>query len=406
MKAYDIVLLSLPDWVDTSPTMYFPLSLMYLASSLREEKFKVHILDCRTGIKELPEAKFYGFSCATPQIKIAKQLAKQLKGKTQTIIGGAHASLLPQDCVKDFDYVVKGEGEKILPMILKGWYDKGIIEAPRIAFLDDVPFPAWDMVSQPFSETLFPGERYGKGELAATLIASRGCPMTPPCAFCGNVHQRPVIYRSADSILAELKELKKLGIRHFRFEDDNFTIIPEFERLCNKMVKLDIRYKCHTRSDLMKPDRAELMKLSGCEECGLGVESADDLVLEKVNKKETAEQHKKAISIIKKAGMRAKTYFVMGLPGETDKTVEFNKAFIKETQIDKWTISTFMPYPGCPVFKSPGKFGVRIINNDFSKWWNYAEGYSHLLEGQTPVEMWTRYKKFYEWLRNEENWKV
>ena len=59
--------------------------------------------------------------------------------------------------------------------------------------------------------------------------------------------------------------------------------------------------------------------------------------------------HERAIQIIKEAGLRAKAYFVMGLPGETDETLQQNKDFVKKTQIDKWTISTFMPYPGCPV---------------------------------------------------------
>lgn len=398
----DIVLLALPDWVDTQPTMYFPLSLMYLASSLQKENFRVRVLDCRLGMKELPEAKFYGFSCTTPQIKIAKEVSRKLKGKAITIIGGAHASLLPQDCIKDFDYVVIGEGEKVLPMILKGWYEKGIVQAPRLALLDDLPFPAWDIIEAPFSETLFPGERYGKGEIGATLIGSRGCPFD--CQFCGNLHRLPVIYRSADSILSELKELVKRGIKYFRFEDDNFTLIPEFERLCEKMNKLDIRYKCQTRSDLMRPDKAEMMKMSGCEECGLGVESADDRVLKIVNKKETAEQHRKAISIIKNSGMRAKTYFITGLPGETDQTIEFNKEFVTETQIDKWTISTFTPYPGCPIFKSPGKFKIQVINNDYSKWWNFSSAYNHILIGQTKDEMWKRYTDFYKWLK-EEKWK-
>ena len=396
----DLVLLSLPDWVDTQPLMYFPLSLTGLAAVVRQAGFDVRIVDCRDGIKPLPEARFYGFSCATPQINVAKKWASELKGKT--IIGGAHASLLPLDCVKHFNYVVKGEGERVLVEILKGQHQEGIITASRIKDLDSLPYPAWDMVDQPFSDTLFPGERYGKGELAATLIGSRGCPMTPTCSFCGNIYPAPVTFRSADNIIGELKELIKRGVRHFRFEDDCFTIHPEFEYLCKEMAKLDIRYKCHTRSDLMKPEKANLLKLSGCEECGLGVESADNVVLRVNNKRELASTHVGATVILKQAGLRVKTYFVMGLPGETDKTLELNKEFVKEAKVDKWTVSTFCPYPGCPVFKSPGRFGIEIINKDFSKWWNYCqEGYNHIIYGQTQQQMWARYKEFYRWLRED-----
>jgi anaerobic magnesium-protoporphyrin IX monomethyl ester cyclase len=396
----DLILLSLPDEVDANPLMYFPLSLMYLASVTRKAGYDVQIVDCRDGVKPLPEAKFYGFSCATPQINVAKEWARQLKG--QTIIGGAHASLLPNDCVKYFDYVVRGEGENVILDILKGQINHGIISAPRISNLDTIPYPAWDMVDSPFSDTLFPGERYGKGELASTLIGSRGCPFS--CSFCGNIFCAPVTYRSADNIIGELKELIKLGVRHFRFEDDCFTIHPEFSYLCKELAKLDIHYKAHTRSDLMKPEVAELLKLSGCEECGLGVESADNDVLKLNNKKETSDDHKRAIKIIKNSGLRAKTYFVMGLPGETDKTLELNKQFVVDTQLDKWTISTFCPYPGCPVFKAPGKYGIEILNQNFSKWWNYSDNYNHIILGQTKEQMWERYKSFYNFMRGE-NWK-
>jgi len=392
----DLILLSLPDWVDNDPKMYFPLSLMILGAVVRDAGFDVEIVDCRGGIKALPEARFYGFSCATPQINVAKEWAKQLKG--QTIIGGAHASLLPLDCVKHFDYVVRGEGEEVLIEILKGSRQKGIITSNRIKQLDLVPYPAWDMVEQPFSDTLFPGERYGKGALAATLIGSRGCPFN--CHFCGNIHRAPVTFRSMDNIIGELKKLMELGVSHFRFEDDCFTIHPKFEDLCLEMARLKIHYKCHTRSDLLKPELADLLFYSGCEECGLGVESADDDVLRINGKRETASQHRVAVKILKDAGLRVKTYFVAGLPGETDKTLALNKQFAVDTQIDKWTVSTFCPYPGTAIFNSPGKFGIEIINKDFSKWWNYCEeGYNHLLYGQTREQMWARYKEFYRFLK-------
>jgi anaerobic magnesium-protoporphyrin IX monomethyl ester cyclase len=390
----------MPDWVDSNPKMYFHLSLMYLAAVTRKAGYDVEIVDCRGGIKPLPEAKFYGFSCATPQINVAKQWAKQLKG--QTIIGGAHASLLPNDCTKHFDYVVQGEGENVILQILSGKVEKGIVATDRIRNLDSIPYPAWDMVQNPFSDTLFPGERYGKGELAATLIGSRGCPFS--CQFCGNIHKQPVYFRSAKNIIGELQELIKLGVRHFRFEDDCFTIHPEFDKLCKQMALLDIHYKCHTRSDLTTDYKAQLMKFSGCEECGLGVESADNDVLKLNNKKETADDHLKAVGILRNAGMRVKTYFVMGLPGETDKTLGLNKEFARKAKVDKWTISTFMPYPGCPIFKAPGLFKIEILNHDFSKWWNYAQGsYNHIIYGQTKEKMWQRYQEFYAFMK-EGNW--
>ncbi len=394
----DLVLLPLPDPIAANPKMYFSLAILYIAAAAKEAGYDVEIVDCRDGMKELPPARFYGFSCATPQIDEAKRVAKTVDG--QTIIGGAHASLLPYDCHRHFDYTVVGEGEQVIIGILSGAVEKGIVRAPRISDLNKVPYPAWDLADDVFSTTLFPGERYGEGPKAMTLIGSRGCPYH--CAYCGNVHTTPVTYRSAENMIGEIDALIDRGVYHYRFEDDNFTLIPDFVGLCQELTKRDIRYKCHTRSDLLTGMKAEMMKYSGCEECGLGVESADDAVLKKVNKGETVKDHLRAAAILRAAGIRVKAYFVTGLPGETDETIELNKTFAVAADIAKWPVSTFTPYPGCPVYRRPGAFGVEIVNHNFSDWWNYSSAYNHRLEGQSREEMWARYEALYSFLRGRE----
>ena len=279
--------------------------------------------------------------------------------------------------------------------------DKGNYKTNRIRNLDNIPFPSRDVVATPFSDTLFPGERYGKGDLAATTIGSRGCPFM--CAFCGNVYRAPVIYRSCENIIGELRQLINSGVTHFRFEDDNFTLHPEFPRLCLEIERLNIFYKCHTRSNLLTLEIADILKLSGCEECGIGVESADDRVLEIVHKQETTKQHGHAVEILRKAGIRSKTYFISGLPGETDETLKLNMEFMQTYKPEKWTISTFSPYPGCDVYNNPSKYNIRIIRKDWSRWGNFCkDSYNHIIEGQSPDEMWNRYKKMYAYFRSDE----
>ncbi len=394
----DLVLFVLPNARLSDPMMYFPLGVLYLAAVARRAGFDVRIVDFRMGVDEeaIPESEFYGFSATTPEIVVAKKLAQRIKG--HTIIGGAHATLLPEDCVKDFNWVVRGEGENILPGILAGLQPQGVHIAPRLN-LDNLPLPAWDLAEHPFSETLFPGERYGKSELAATIIGSRGCPFS--CHFCANPLRPPVVYRSADNILTEVATLKSMGVNHFRFEDDNITLLPDFERLCLLMKEMKVHWKAHTRSDQLTQSKAQLLRLGGCEECGIGVESADDRVLRINNKKETVSDHIKAVKMLKDAGVRVKTYFISGLPGETDETLNRNMEFISKVQPEKWTVSTFIPYPGCAIYQRPGAFGIRIVDRDFTNWWNFAPHFVHELNGQTRKQMWQRYTWFYEWLRSD-----
>jgi len=396
----DLCLISLPNPVLANPTMYFPLGILYIAAVVKEAGYNVGIVDMRDGLKDVPDAHFYGFSCTTPEVTYARSLMRQLDGKT--IIGGAHPSLAPDDC-KDFDYVVVGEGEVAILAVLGGIKTQLVMSPSRLQELDNIPYPAWDMVERPFSEELFPGERYGKGELGATLIASRGCNFN--CSFCGNVYRKPTVFRSIENIIGELKELQKRGVYYFRFEDDNFTTHPQFADLCLKLNGLGIKYKCHTRSRLLTLGKARLLKWSGCEEMSVGVESGDQDVLDINHKQESVEHHLQAVSNIREARMRAKTYLIAGLPGETGASVERTKDFIRQSKPDKWTLSTFTPYPGCDVYRRPKEYGVEILDWDYSKWWNFCEdSFVHRLEGQTQEEMWQRYLELYEWLKNE-TWK-
>jgi anaerobic magnesium-protoporphyrin IX monomethyl ester cyclase len=398
----DLVLIQPPNPVLTNPLMYSPLGLLYLTSAAQHSGFSVEVVDMRAGEQPVPKARYYGFSCTTPEIEYARKMAKTLKGKT--IVGGAHPSLLPDDCKGDFDFVVRGEGELVLPQILRGLHRKGsVVLGQRIEHLDTLPFPDWDALQHPFSEELFPGERYGRGEVAATVIASRGCPFH--CAFCANVMRNPVKFRSIANVMLEIKELMDRGVTHFRFEDDIFTLHPKFLEFCSKLSVLNINYKCHGRSDLLTKEMVKALKLSGCEEFGLGVESADNKVLALNKKKEDIIATVKAVKLLKEYGVRVKTYFIAGLPGETDETLRLNKEFFKACKPDKWTLSTFTPYPGSDIFNNPAKYGIVITEDDYSKWWNFnIQSYNHVINGQTPDEMWTRYTKLYKWLRGD-SWK-
>lgn len=395
----DIALIQLPNPA-LATQMYHSLGILYLASTVERAGYSVEIVDLRHGDRLLPKAEFYGFSCTTPEIYYARKLAKQVKGIT--VVGGGHPSLMPEDCMKDFDYVVMGEGEEvILDIIGHGGKHKQVIKTARISDLDKIPYPARHLVKNPFSTNIFAGERYGEDAPTATMIISRGCPFR--CHFCGNIFYKAVTFRGVGNIIGEMKLLiNRYNIKHFKFMDDNFTLHPEFKELCHQIGNLNIQYIAHTRSDLMTPEKAELLFKSGCVQSGLGVESADNNVLKINNKLETAEQHKEAIKILKEAGLRTKPYWMTGLPGETDETIELNKQFMIDTQPAKWTVSTFTPYPGCAIHENPDKFGITIIEKDWSKYWNYCQGrYNHVLKGQTQEQMWARYEGFYNWLRSE-----
>ena len=184
-------------------------------------------------------------------------------------------------------------------------------------------------------------------------------------------------FRSAKNVADEIKHLiGKYDCHNFRFVDDSFTIKRDrFFELCELFKPLNIHFRTQTRSDLLTPEMCVALKECGCEELGLGVESADDHVLEVVRKGETVEQHRAAVKMARDAGLTVKVNIMTGLPAETWATIEANKQFFREAKPDKYIHNVFCPFPGCDIWRNPAAYGVRILDTDYSKYYNFTESF-------------------------------
>ncbi len=388
----------------STPTMYFSLGLLYIAAVLEKAGHVVKIVDLRKDYHPIPEADFYGITATTSmEITHAKQISRYLKKRYPNavrILGGHHALYFPEECIKDFDVVVVGEGEKaVLEVVDEG--ARGIVQGGITRNLDAVPFPARHLLPEEsvFSNALFEGEKYGKGPKATTLITSRGCPYQ--CAFCPQM--KVIRFRSPENVAEEIQYLqKRYDCHHFRFVDDSFTIKKSrLFKICSLFEPLNIHFRTQTRSDLLTPEMCEALKRAGCDELGLGVETADDKVLKLINKGETVEDHKRAVLMTKESGLRVKTNWMTGLPGETWETIEKNKQFIRETKPDRWILNQFCPFPGCDVWRAPEKYGVRILDKDWSKYYNFTESFIET-DVASNAELNAHFADFNKFLRSEE----
>ena len=389
----------------TSPRSYFPLSLLYIGAMLEQEGVSVVIADLRgrgIDIAQIPEGDIYAFTATTGDIGECKEIATLLKKRSPQsirVIGGAHATVMPEDCITCFDAIVRGDGELAIIDVLNG--KRGLITHVIDSDLDAIPFPARHLIGEAgFSYSMFVGEKYGINPKTTVIISSRGCPFN--CSFCAN-WDRHVRFRNPEKVAEEIKEVvDKWDCRHFHFEDDTFSInTNRVFRLCDELKPLAIKWKAHTRSECMNYEVAKKMKDSGCVEVAFGVESADDLVLEKANKGVTAEEHKDAVLVAKEAGLIAKVYLITGLPLETRHTIELNKQFLIQTKPDKWSLSRFTPFPGCDIWTNPDKYGVKWIDREFSHFWNFPEHTTIEYEDTSAEELDLRYGEFYLWLKSD-----
>lgn len=406
----DILFVLAPNTVLYNPLMYYPLGVLYLAAECRKQGYTVAIEDMRDWDKQRalnwipPKTHITAFTATSGEADIVKMLSTRARSD-RVIVGGAHATLSPEDFDGYFPTIVRGEGEQVIGQIIRG--RSGVIQTDRITNLDALEYPAWGLLEYErcFSKTLFPGERYGEQEQrAATIIGSRGCPFS--CSFCGNMLNRQVIYRSGANIAQELSILRdQYNIRHFRFEDDNITLNKVWLReVCDAIRPLDIMFKAHTRASLLTQADANMLRKAGCCEMGIGLETADPKILETMQKGITPKHASQAVEILRAAHIRSKVYLMTGLPGETWKSIELTKQWMAENKPDKWTLSRFAPYPGTQVYRHPELFKVTLNGHyDSEHLWNFAAEPAYVLKGVKRADMNKRYQYLYNWLKENIN---
>lgn len=357
-----------------------PLGLGYIAAYVEKRKYSVKILDFDAEkmvldnfIKLLPEFRpgIVGLSCTTPTIMTVIDIANNVKNYDENILviaGGPHVSALPEETLQrsKIDIVVRGEGEFTTVEILE--YLKGKIELSEIKGIsyknngkiihnpDRKLFRNIDLLSFP-ARHLLPMDRYrtnnyleAYGDKFANIMATRGCPYR--CIFCGQdiIFKHTVRVRTAKKIVDELEEISKnFGIKVFSFEDSTFTFNPKLvEETCQEILSRGLKIKWGTmgRADLTDKELYQIMRKAGCILIFYGIESGNQHILNRARKNITLDQARKAVKVVKKAGIPVNTSFILGLPGENKDTIMETINFAIELNPDYATFSLATPYPG------------------------------------------------------------
>jgi radical SAM superfamily enzyme YgiQ (UPF0313 family) len=231
------------------------------------------------------------------------------------------------------------------------WRSAGEIKTnwdrPFIPDLDELPLPM---------HHLLPLERYRLPLVNgpyAFVVPSRGCPAG--CKFCIKhvSYNYSVRLRSAENIMAELWLLKKLGIDNVMMYADLFTVSrDQVMSLCKAMIeeKLAMKWMCNSRVDYVDEEMLALMGRSGCHMISWGIESGSKEILKRVHKGTDPEKVERALRWSKKAGIKNFGYFIIGLPGETETTIQQTIAFSKTLPLNVAIFHIAAPYPGTPFF--------------------------------------------------------
>ncbi len=383
-----------------------PMNLAYLAATLRPAGFEVAIIDYETtpfSVSHLQNAlqrvrpSLAGITCTTPTVNSAAQLAAAIKAHAPdvvTVIGGSHASALPEPTLREFpafDCLVFGEGETtFLELCIRtrdGGRDGSInglafrengsvtLNAPRqlIADLDSIPFPARDLIN--YTTQAGHSSRGFSNKLHSTeLFTSRGCPVG--CSFCAiqATFGRSVRFRDPSFIEDEVSRMvREHHFNHVVIADDTFTLQPDrAATICEILERSGIvSWNCDTRVNSVSLELLKTMKRCGCEKVAFGVESGSQRMLDLIGKGITVDQVRNAVSWAKQAGIKhIEGNFIIGCdPSETLQDLEETRKLISALPWTFVSVAVIVPYPGTPVRERMLSAG--LIEND-ATWEHYV----------------------------------
>ena len=218
---------------------------------------------------------------------------------------------------------------------------------PDIRDLDELPFPAWDLVNIPLYRRIWL-ERHGY--YAMNMATTRGCPFH--CNWCAKpIWGQRYNVRSAENVVAELKWLKDNYQPDFIwFVDDIFGLKPGWlERFAALVERQNagVPFKCLSRVDLLlRPGEIAALKRAGAALVWVGAESGSQAILDAMDKGTRVEQISQAAHQLKAAGIQVGFFLQFGYPGETRQDIERTLQMVRDCQPDDIGMSVSYPLPG------------------------------------------------------------
>jgi anaerobic magnesium-protoporphyrin IX monomethyl ester cyclase len=368
-----------------------PLGMASIAACLESKGLHADIVDCVAWpdsdgrIREILRDRrpgFIGMGCTTFAFNDAIRLAALAKAELpdiKTVLGGPHVSALQERILAEnpqIDYSIVGEGEEAVETLMRSGNSNpekipGLIyrDNGQIAFsglrqrgidLDSLPFPAYEKLAGYPDAYKLPIFNYPRAP-NASCISSRGCPYQ--CSYCDrSVFRRSFRFNSAQYLYEHLRYLKdRWNIRHVNFYDDQFTFhrqrVVDF---CALMADkpLGMTFNCAVRAEHIDPELLRTMKAAGCWMMSLGIETGDPNLLAQHRQNSDLDLLAQRIREIKRAGIRTKGLLMMGLPGETEESIQRSMKYVFSLPIDDFNLTKFTPFPGSPVHEKIREHGT------------------------------------------------
>ncbi|MFH1030667.1 MAG: radical SAM protein [bacterium] len=407
-----------------------PFTLMQLASILdMERENKVDFIDAageETDIEEILK-KIVNYdivfmSTSTMSFLEDAQYLFDLKKANKnlkTVIFGSHPTFMPEFTLKQtgVDFIIMNDPEFIARDFIMtlnhggnwrkckgiGYKDeeKIVINEKHDFFpLDELPFIDLKFLSKKidYFNPIVSRMPY------MAISTSRGCPGR--CTFCTAPYfeGNRLRFQSAKYVLEEIEYFINNGIKEIYFRDETFFVDKERDYfILNKIIddKMDLTWLANARVGLITEDTLKLAKKAGCHTIKFGVESGNQELLNKMRKGYKKERAIEVFNFCNKIGMKTHAHVMVGVPGETEKTVNETIDFVKRLNPTTASFGICTPYPGSPLFDDVAKKCPEIMDNIKTDLKNlhqsafYNKYYTELSSEKIEKYVRVAYRKFY-----------
>nr|NQU89832.1 B12-binding domain-containing radical SAM protein [Bacteroidota bacterium] len=361
----------------TNKGLMMPQLALYILEGLTPTEHEVKIIEEETDNVDLEEAcDLVAISCLTANAPRAYELCREFKKRGRTIVlGGVHATILPDEALQYADCVVVGEAEGVWETLLEDFQNNNL----KIKYHNPTP-DLGKYIPKDFSKMV-------KRRLYSLIpiMTTKGCPYN--CDFCcvTNLFGKKMRHVPVENVVRDIKES---GAKNFMFLDDNIIGHPAYAKELFRALKpLKINWVGQASVSLLVNDD-ELIQLaadSGCKVLFFGIESVSEEQLKSMRKSIKEIKHlESAFKKIKKMGILIHASMVFGFDNDTAETFHETVAFLKKNKVSTVSFNVLTPYPGTKTYEDLKHEG-RLITTD----WRYYDHNTVVFKpkNMTPYEL-------------------
>lgn len=423
------VLLIKPYQPVTLPIASPPLGILYLASTLRnqfgdrvEVRVNDHWLDKRRYgdmQQELEEFQPHvvGLSALNFEAEESGRIADVVRRtlpEAKIALGGpfAHGKTNLQKIIETglYDWVFDGEADWSFPIVVERWFQGsqklddiagltwrhddcyvsnesasqpgGKQMTGMVGDLDEIPFPAWDLVDFDAYAKRINNNGNMRGKRYAPIFTSRGCPFL--CTYCHDIFGKKFHGRSPENVLAEVKLLREEhGVDELQIVDDIFNMNSRrMKAICRGMADYDMHvcFPNGLRGDILDEEGVQALVDAGMYEVAVAIETVTPRLQGMIKKRLRLKQLLQSIDWMTDRGVMVKGFFMLGFPTETLEEMQSTVDFAVNSKLTHAVFSLVTPQPATPMYDEAYRENAealeKVLRHDYyaATCW-YAEAY-------------------------------